>query len=71
MADETNKSVVISGLLKPGASKTLKGDKLGSLRLRNSGGTLKLFDPDPCLVDHVMWSKNEATKFEGRALIFK
>ena len=70
IADEKNKSVNLTGKLSPGGSKTIKGKLMEPLRLRNSGGTLKLFDAHPCLVDHVMWSKKDVSKSQGVALIF-
>lgn len=71
LSDEINKSIDLTGNLEPGSTKTYKGDQLDKIRLRNKGGALKLFDANPCLVDHVVWSEKEVRKSKERALLFK
>ncbi len=70
LSDEKNATTTLKGSIEPGSTKTIQGEELYNIRLRNIGGALKLFDSKPCMIDHVTWSRLDASRTEGRSIIF-
>ncbi|MCX7553070.1 DNA/RNA non-specific endonuclease [Marinicella sp. S1101] len=71
LSDEKNLSINLQGKIKSGGAKTIMGDQLKPIRLRNNGGALKLFNSEPSLVDHAIWSANDSRRSKGKAILFK
>ncbi len=70
MLDQKNRKLELNGTIKAGESITYMGKGLGKIKLTNSGGSLRLIDKDPCLIDHVTWTGLDVGRSEGVALLF-
>ena len=70
LSDEKNRSLSLDGKIDIGGAITFRGDDLKPIRLRNNGGALKLFNPAPSLIDHVLWSRGDIRRADGKSILF-
>jgi len=68
--DQKNRVLELSGTIGSGETKNYKGDDLGAIILNNSGGSLRIIDLDPCLIDHVTWTALDFERSEGVSILF-
>jgi endonuclease G, mitochondrial len=70
LRDQKNRISKLSGEILPGGTKILRRGELEPVLLRNTGGSLRLVSNDPCLIDHVTWTKHDSNLNSGLSILF-